>query len=270
MSADRHLGDALHDLLDGRVHWAARAEAEAHVASCAECARELEALRRVKEAVRRAAVPAVPADLDARLTAALARETGVGPVRSTRRWLSPRAALALAAVLAVAFTATVLSWRSRSAPGVSAEIARAYSEYRDQRLPLELRTADTAALERYFASHGVPFPTHVYDLGMMGFQLVGGRVHLLDARDSALFVYHGANGIALLCDMYPGLLADLPPPVETREHDGIRFDVHQKDGLTMVFWEEGEIICVLVSEMPREDIVALAFAKAVKPSRIGS
>jgi anti-sigma factor RsiW len=256
-----HLGETLQDLLDGRLDSAARAQAEAHLAGCAACREELEELRSAKQALRRAAAVDLPPDLAAAVSRAL---DGQAAARPARRWLSPRPAFALGLLLLVALTAAALLWRSRST-AVSAAIARAYVDYRDHRMPLELRTTDTAEMERFFAAHQVPFPTHVYDLGMMGFRLVGGRVHVFDARTGALFAYQGAGGIALLCDMYIGTLEELPNPVETRDHDGIRFDVHRRDGLTMVFWEEGEVVCVLMSEMPAEEVIQLAFAKAMKP-----
>ena len=106
MTSDRHLGDVVHELLDGRIHWAARAEAEAHVAGCARCSRERAALQRVRDAVRQAPAPAPPADLAARLSAALDEETGVRA--GAARPLGPTivmAALVLAAVLAAAVLA---------------------------------------------------------------------------------------------------------------------------------------------------------------------
>lgn len=265
--APGHLGETLLDLLDGRLDAAARAQAEAHLAGCPECRRELEGLRLVKQALaRRSATAPLPPSLAAAVSSALDTEgaVGVAPVRSRRvPFLRPALAGGLLLLLALGY-ASVL-WRSRSLPAMPAAVARAYSDYRADRLALELRTKDPAELERFFAAQGVPFPTHVYDLGMMGFRLVGGRVHLLDDRTGALFAYEGPGGIALLCDMYLGRLADLPAPAETREHGGIRFDVHRAEGLTMVFWEEGDVVCVLVSEMPAEDVIQLAFAKAMKP-----
>jgi anti-sigma factor RsiW len=265
--APAHLGEELHDLLDRRLDAAAQARAEAHLAGCAECRRELEALRVAKDALagRGNAIP-LPPELASAVSRALDGEGAAGPAPAPNRrplFLRPALVVSFLVLLALGF-ATVL-WRARYAPDVASTVGTAYADYRAGRLPLELRTTDTAEMERFFSAHGVPFPTHVYDLGMMGFRLVGGRVHVLDARTSALFAYQGADGAALLCDMYLGRLEELPDPVETREHDGIRFDVHRKDGMTMVFWEEGDVICVLVSEMPAEDLIKLAFAKAMKP-----
>ncbi len=46
-------------------------------------------------------------------------------------------------------------------------------------LALEASTSDAAALERFFEARGIPFRTRVLDLGMMGYRLIGGRVHSL-------------------------------------------------------------------------------------------
>jgi hypothetical protein len=49
-----------------------------------------------------------------------------------------------------------------------------------------------------------------------------------------------------------------------RENNGIRFHVYRKDGLTLVFWQEGTVMCVLASDAPGEEVIQLAFAKAVR------
>jgi hypothetical protein len=33
-----------------------------------------------------------------------------------------------------------------------------------------------------------------------------------------------------------------------------------------VFWQEGELVCVLASDRPMEEVVALAVAKAMAPA----
>jgi anti-sigma factor RsiW len=119
-------------------------------------------------------------------------------------------------------------------------------------------------MESYFSSAGVPIPTRVFDLGMMNYQLVGGRVHQLVSRRSALFVYRGPGNRILLCQMYPGESGELPGGAEMRENNGIRFHVYRKDGLTLVFWQEGTVMCVLASDAPGEEVIQLAFAKAVR------
>jgi hypothetical protein len=40
--------------------------------------------------------------------------------------------------------------------------------------------------------------------------------------------------------------------------------VYERDGVTSVFWQEGTVVCVLASDLPREEVVQLAYAKAMK------
>jgi hypothetical protein len=48
-----------------------------------------------------------------------------------------------------------------------------------------------------------------------------------------------------------------------RRHGGISFYVYRRDARTLVFWPEGEVLCVLTSDGDAEEVIALAFAKAV-------
>ena len=121
-----------------------------------------------------------------------------------------------------------------------------------------------AALEAFFVDRGIGFETRVFDLGMMGFDIAGGRVEALAGRTAALFAYRGPGGVLMVCRMYLGTLEELPEPSRMLEHDGVVFRVYERDGRTLVFWEEGEVVCVLASDAPAQDVIALSFAKAVK------
>ena len=77
--------ERLPDLLHERLDAAARAEVQAHLAACAECAAELTLLREARRAMQR--VPVVDV---ARIVAALPAPTAaVPPLRVTRGGLSP-------------------------------------------------------------------------------------------------------------------------------------------------------------------------------------
>jgi hypothetical protein len=98
---------------------------------------------------------------------------------------------------------------------------------------------------------------------MMDYRLVGGRVHTMRGRPSALFVYRGKENKILVCQMFESSTRDLPGGAEARENGGIPFSVYRRDGRTIVFWPEGQVLCVLVSDADAEEVIALAFAKAV-------
>jgi hypothetical protein len=144
-------------------------------------------------------------------------------------------------------------------------VANDYVRYRAGTLPLQLETSDTNALERFFSREGVRFRTRVFDLGVMRFRLVGGRVHQLGGRPSVLFVYRDERNRTLICQMYPGRVQELPGGAERLEHEGMVFSRYSRNGLTEVFWQEENVTCVLVSDAQPEETLSLAFfAKAVK------
>ena len=64
--------------------------------------------------------------------------------------------------------------------------------------------------------------------------------------------------------MYEGRVESLPPTPDVRENDDIQFFVHRVGDLTVVFWQEGEVVCALVSDIDPEAVVALAFSKAMR------
>ncbi len=260
----RHLGDDLQLLLDGRLPAERRAAAEQHLTRCQRCQRELDALRRVKAAVREDLPErAVPPDVVARVSAALAVEAGGRLARRHRATRFPwrRAILGLSLATAVALV-VVLARRGGS--DLVGAAAQDFASYRAASLPLQLETEDPRALERFFAGGRVPFATRVFDFGMMGYRLAGGQVHRLARRLSALFVYENEHGRLVVCQMYQGRLSELPREAEEREHGGIRFRIYRRAGLTLVFWHEASVVCVLVTDGDPEEAVQLAYAKAIK------
>jgi anti-sigma factor RsiW len=282
-SETRHFQEELQDLLDERLAGEARLEVERHLESCEKCRLRFEALRWTAQVSRRqfAAEP-TPANLQASILAALdledlgARAQPVSP-RAGRNWRwpwlsAPAYGVALAACIALALAYFMLRTPSQQPPepldggaGLPATVAQNFRSYQAGTLPLSLRTGDVGEMERFFSTNGLAFDTRVFDLGMMNYRLAGGRVHQLAGRPSALFVYQGKDGQILLCQMYPGSVTELPPEgAAVRENNGIRFYAYRLNGLTVVFWQEGAVACVLSSDFESEEVIQLAFAKAVK------
>jgi anti-sigma factor RsiW len=255
-----HLGATLQDLLDERLDAARQAEVRTHLAGCAACRNELESLRWVRDVpLQQLPVEDVPPALAARVAAAL-DAADRQPVR--RGWGRRAAAGALLAAAAVALLLLVTP--SGTGDTLPAAVARDFAAYHDGTLPLTLHTSDGAAVERLFVASGLRFASRGFDLAMMQYQLVGGRVHRLRGLPSALFVYRGPDGRDLVCQMYEGRLAELPRSDDVREHNGITFQVYRVGALTLVFWQEGTVVCVLASDADAEAVIQLAYAKAVK------
>jgi len=173
-----------------------------------------------------------------------------------------RAAVVGLTLAAVAVLVLVVARRSRL--DLVQAAAQDYASYRGATLGLELKTSDPRALERFFSGGRVAFPTRVFDFGMMGYRLAGGQVHRLAGRRSALFAYQSASGRLVICQMFEGQLSELPPRADEREHDGIRFRIYRVAGLTLVFWQEGSVVCVLATDGDPNEAIQLAYAKAAK------
>jgi anti-sigma factor RsiW len=255
----------LQDLLDNRLPEPRRSEVAAHAADCAICQRELGTLSLARRSVGALPDDGAPRALRDRVLAgldAIDRETrpaAAGPAKNTGRvrFVVGAGLLAAAAVVLLLVARDDLSVRP-------SEIAADYVAVTAGRLALEVKSETPAAVEEFFRQRGISFPTRVFDLGMMGYQVAGGSVLGDGTRSRALFVYRGADGRTLICQMYVAQTTDLPAADEVRENNGIRFLVHHEGDLTLVFWQEGDVICVLASDALPEEVIALAFAKAVK------
>jgi anti-sigma factor RsiW len=261
-SPTEHVRDEIQDLLDGRLEASARERVEAHLAGCDSCERERRALARVRESLHSLRRTEVPADFREAVSAVLDREDARAATSRTSRSRLPRPAL-LAAAAAVILLGALAVFLARPKP-LPERVARDYSDFRAGRLRLQLETGDAAALNKFFADGGVRFRTRVLDLGMMGYRLAGGSV-LGGRRKRAFFVYRGEGGRLLACQMYEGDLRALRHPPEVRQRSDFTFLVFRESDQTQVFWQEGDVVCVLASDMPSEEIVQLALAKAMKP-----
>ena len=282
-----HLDDArIQDALDGRLGPGPLADVREHVRGCAACAERWEAYEAFKRSAARLAEVAVPGAVGEGVQAALDAEDGRrgGGWLDRPRWLA--AAVAAAAVVAVGLGAWIALRPSttvvekETVPGQTAgpgatvpsdaaasalprRVAQDFRAFRSGAAALAVETADPAALERHLAGQGLGFPVRVFDLAMMRQTLLGGGLGDVAGGRSALFAYRGADGALVVCQMYRGTLAELPPPLERREHDGIPFQVYRDGELTVVFWPEGGVVCVLVGDGPAESVIALALAKAM-------
>jgi anti-sigma factor RsiW len=261
-----HLDERLADLLDGRLSAGDAALAESHLATCAACALRLEMARAAKRAVATLPVEALPDGLAARISAALDEEERAGGSGRVSRFpaRAVRPLLATAAILLVGLAGAFALLRK---PAEVSAVAGVFERVADGRLALEAGGPSAKAVEAFFAARRLGFATRVFDLGMMGWTIGGGTVGSLDEGPSALWTYRDGKGRLIVCQMYAGLASDVRRSAEVFARGGITFFVHRSRDVTLVFWQEGEVACVLASDIPRDEVVSLAVAKAMLPSR---
>jgi anti-sigma factor RsiW len=262
-SEPRHFKDEVHDLVDGRLASELRSELDAHLAACAECRQELEAARWVKASLKNdLASVELPDSVAAEVASGLDRESGIAAPRHQRR--SFARVLAAAAAL-VALASGGLLWRILAPTALPEQVAMDFLRLRNGTLELELVSSSEPQVEAFFTERGVPFPTRVFDFRMMEYEVMGGSRHRVGGRPSALFAYRGPGANLLLCQMYLGRVDELRGELEVRRSEaGIDFYVYRVGEVTVVFWQEGDVACVLASDAPAERAMALAMAKAVK------
>lgn len=261
-----HYREELQDLLDARLTAEQAAEVQRHVAECPVCQSELESLRWVKRTVA-SQLPKqeVPAELRDQVLRKLNAADKAGRWSRTLEIISkPRVKLALAFALPLVALIILLPRFLHRGTDLPSQIAEAYQKYQQGQLPVELRTEDVREMESFFRRSGITFEARVFDLRMMRYSLIGGSVHQFDHRKSALFAYRGDRQETVVCQMYLGDPLELPKPQEQREHNGIRFHVYRQGQVTLVFWQEGHVMCVLASDIGSDDLIQLAFAKAMR------
>ena len=259
----RHDLDDLSEALDGRLSPERQADVLERMRECSACRAAYDAMAWSRTQARRLPAEAGPEGLEAGVRARLLEEDE-GATRASRRWLRRFAALAAAVALALGL-ASLLNRAPFRSPSLPAAVASDYRQLVDGRLELALVTGEAARLEAWFAGARLGFPVRVFDLGMMGLTLRGGVVRDVPSGRGALFVYREvATGRDILCEMLRAKPAELPPGAQPREHDGIPFHLYRVDDVTLVFWPEGDVLCVLAGGGDPEALLQLAFAKAMK------
>jgi len=102
-----------------------------------------------------------------------------------------------------------------------------------------------------------------YDFTAMNLRPVSGIVREIDGRKVLVAIYQGPGGL-LLCYTFLGSEKDAPPNA-ARFFDSdkkMSFYAFSDGKINAVLHREGDVICVLASEMSMEELLALARSKA--------
>ncbi|MBB6483921.1 anti-sigma factor family protein [Rhizobium lusitanum] len=253
--------DLLHGFIDGELDATNAARFEAHLATCAECAGEMENAMMVKRLSAREGVKwQAPDTVHARVQAALSLEQAMtkraaAVINTESPW---RRAWRL-----------VREWSFVPSLGVLAaslmlvlNVPQQSQTIEDQLLSSHVRsmladhltdvlTSDQHTVKPWFNGK-IDFSPPVVDLATQGFPLVGGRVDYLDGRVVAALIYR-RHGHVINLFIWPATS-------ETRSNA-------EKDGYNFVEWHADGLVFWAVSDVAAADLATFRddFIRATNP-----
>ncbi|MEZ2132082.1 MULTISPECIES: anti-sigma factor [unclassified Sinorhizobium] len=231
----------LHAFVDGELDSVHAAQFEGHLATCRQCAAELERLKAMRALLGQEGVKwQAPAEVRTRVLTAIATDAPFGfspglsgeapwrrALRFVRQWSFIPSLAALAASIFIVM----------SAPGEDTSL-------RDQIVASHVRslladhltdvqTSDQHTVKPWFNGR-LDFSPPVVDLAAQGFPLVGGRVDYIGDRVVAALVYR-RHGHMINVFVWPGA----PELATESTHDG--YNISEWSGGGMTFWAISDV-----------------------------
>ena len=246
-----------------------RTSLESHLRECPDCRLAVEQEQFLKQAIRgRAQRMSAPHALRDRILA----DHRVFPEKShprrrERAWLTPgfgTPALAAALMLALALPAFLLL-KPRSEP-IAAAAVEAYDILAKGDLSTPGTEKPDEIVERLVREVSGHFHPMGYDLTALHLQPVAGTVREIQGRKVLVVIYQGQGG-TLLCYTFVGSDADAPPNSAKFFEPAKKMNLYafSRGPVNAVLHREGEVICILASEMPMAELLELTRSKA-RPS----
>lgn len=242
----------LHAWLDDELGAADSLALVRHLENCADCAQRLRSHQQLRDAMRDAnlrhkAPTALRDRIAARLPQSAAEPRGAVVARAPHpAWRV--AAFALAASLLI--TLSLAGWQALQLRRQASDalVATAVSDHVRSLLPghlIDVRTGDQHTVKPWFDGK-LDFSPQVKDLSAQGFDLVGGRLDVLDGRQVAALVYkrhlHMIN------------LFQWPDRGVSSE------SLQNRDGYHVLEWNDAGMRFVAVSSVAESDLQAFARA----------
>jgi hypothetical protein len=131
------------------------------------------------------------------------------------------------------------------------------------------KSGDPREVKKFlFRSVGGTFAPMEYDFSVAGLRAVAGLVQEIGGRKALVTVYEG-KGSPVICLTFMGSERDAPADATVFFDAGKErnFYTFSQGGTNAVFQRVGERVCILVSEMPPQDLLTLARSR-VQPASL--
>ena len=262
-------------LADNELSDREQSSIEGHLRDCPRCQRAYERHQSLNSEIRMVGASLVaPIDLrqriisDQRTTPEEAESDSSGkPIHRLQPFLRPAFASALLVVLVISIFFLVRTPSqpiSTAALQIWARIDKGEMSLRAATNTDELHDWLERAVDGKFGPLG-------YDFSQLGVQPIGGTVWKIEGRQILVAVFRG-NGLSITCFTFLGTEEDAPKNAtvffdpETR----INFYSFSRNGINAVLHRESNIICMLTSNMPPEELLSVVRSQSPHKHRPGS
>ena len=249
--------------LDGELDRAESLAIQQHLQTCAPCQQAATRHQRLRTLLRSTlAEEDVPSHLWTSIQHQLRRQNaGQGQPAGRRiRWSLWSGIGAVAALLLM--TLMLRFWFLPLQAPVVQEIVDSQIRTRLAGMPYSQVAADAHAVRQWFQDK-VAFAVMVPDFPHEHYTFLGARMdYFLGRRVAELAYTTGDHRLSLVMFLRKDIdLASIPTV-----RDGTRtFHVQNYKGYTTVLWQDGDILCGLISDLPRQALVAVAGQLARRP-----
>lgn len=196
MSCDK-ISPLIGPFRDGELSSLERRAVADHIAACGACAQALDDDANLARHIAEGGVMQGPADLQARVLAALDSEDlrAVAHTRqqpAPRRFAIPRPLMQAAAVLVACVLSAAGGWQASQIAlrtgQVAQDVLQAHVRALVQENPIQVASSDTHTVKPWFAGR-IDVSPNVKDLRSQGFPLIGGRLDYIGDKRVGVVVY---------------------------------------------------------------------------------
>lgn len=241
---------------------------EVHLKNCQRCLFIYDQERELKKAIRSAgASVSTPAGLRRRILSdrrLFAEKNALAGGWKRLFWplkTGLRPALVGATVFVLVVAGLYVMWPLEEPTALAA--LRTHEKIVANAIPIQRAGNSQEIKELLFRSVGAAFAPMEYDFSMAGLKAVGWLVQEVGGRKVLVTVYEG-KGLLLSCYTFLGVEKDAPAnaAVFFDPEKGKNFYTFSQGGINGVLQRVGERICILVSEMPLQNLITLAQSMA--------
>ena len=250
-------------LADNELSERERSSTEGHLRDCPRCQRAYEWHQSLNREIRTVSANVVaPIDLRQRIVSDRRTMPNEGESSSRGKLslrLQPFLRPAFASALLVILLISIIFLMQRPSQPISLAALQIRAKIDEGEIPLQKAT-NTDELHDWLR-HAVDgkFGPLGYDFSSLGVKPIGGTVQEVNGRQILVAVFRG-NGLSITCFTFLGTEEDAPKnaTVFFDPETKIKFYRFSRGGINAVLHRENNIICMLTSNMPPEELLSLA------------